>query len=193
MYKNIIDPARVINFINHFKEYKFSSREESDKARQNEFAEKYVIGTYNELLNQELKNIVKSYIHQRHQSELKSINNLLNKTLQSLPTLEIAGCEILDYNSAFSIVNHNEPKLYLEISNIQQETEKYKYEYCISIPKNYAETAEKFLQNSNFNLEKKKILLEEDVIQLLLMKLRKYLIGLRKILRRLRKLLKMIT
>ncbi len=108
-----------------------------------------------ELLNQELKNIVKSYIHQRHQSELKSINNLLNKTLQSLPTLEIAGCEILDYNSEFSIANHNEPKLYLEISNIQQEAEKYKYEYCISIPKNYAETAEKFLQNSNFNLEKK--------------------------------------
>ncbi|WP_141110519.1 hypothetical protein [Candidatus Rickettsia colombianensi] len=79
----------------------------------------------------------------------------MNKTLQSLPTLEIAGCEILDYNSEFSIANHNEPKLYLEISNIQQEAEKYKYEYCISIPKNYAETAEKFLQNSNFNLEKK--------------------------------------
>ncbi|MCX4083813.1 hypothetical protein N7281_02845 [Rickettsia hoogstraalii] len=93
----------------------------------------------------------------------------------------------------FQITNHNEPKLYLELSNIQQEAEKYKYEYHISTPTNYATTAEKFLQNSNFNIEKKKILPEEYVIQLLLMKSRKYLIGLKKILRRLRKLMKVMT
>lgn len=79
----------------------------------------------------------------------------MNTKLQSISTPEIAGCEILDYNSAFSITKHNEPKLYLELSNIQQEAEKYKYEYHISTPTNYATTAEKFLQNSNFNIEKK--------------------------------------
>ncbi|QQV75303.1 hypothetical protein H6P87_00856 [Rickettsia tillamookensis] len=155
IYKNIIDPTTAINFIHNFNEYKFSSREEADEARKNEFAKKYVIGTYNKLLNQELQDIIKPLIHHRHESELKSINNLLNTTLQSISTSEIAGCEILDYNSAFSITKHNEPKLYLELSNIQQESEKYKYEYHISTPMNYAETAEKFLQNSNFNIEKK--------------------------------------
>ncbi|WCR57474.1 hypothetical protein [Rickettsia asembonensis] len=155
IYKNIIDPTTAINFIRNFKEYTFSSREEADEARKNEFAKKYVIGTYNKLLNQELQDIIKQSIHHRHESELKSINNLLNTTLQFISTPEIAGCEILDYNSAFSITNHNKPNLYLEISNIQQESEKYKYEYHISTPTNYATTAEKFLQNSNFNIEKK--------------------------------------
>lgn len=55
IYKNIIDPTTAINFIRNFKEYTFSSREEADEARKNEFAKKYVIGTYNKLLNQELQ------------------------------------------------------------------------------------------------------------------------------------------